>query len=126
MDNIEEGCMLPEQERPFDSGMMTRFSDTADPIERIIAEMPRAENPVPITTCDDPHYNNWYRYMDRQIHEYFGKGAEAQCQLLAEQGYRLVPSEHEWKKWARLNLIVSRGPDYVGEQIYKQLMGNDG
>ncbi len=59
-------------------------------IEQIVEQMPRAESPGVITTrWNDP------RYMDRLAYQCFNRGCDAQCRLLAEKGYRKVPSEEE-------------------------------
>jgi len=88
-------------------------------IEKIVAEMPKAENPYP------DHKDVWGAHND---------ATEAQCQLLAEQGWRKVPEEQiiknltktiieDWYSYYKdSGVLLSR---FIAKRLHRWLLERD-
>ncbi len=102
---------------------MDEMRKQPDPIEQIIAEMPK------ITRRGVEEYHKGYSIVDWVVCT-----SEAQCRLLAEKGYRLVPSKFSIamelctsdNSAAILDAHVRGSRKRLASNIHKWLMGNDG
>ncbi len=81
-----------------------------DNIEQIIADMPRAKNPHKCWCAEDKcvlfRLTTRQRNEDMAYHRHIIT-AKAQCRLLAEKGYRKVPSEEEIRLYLESEHLVT-------------------
>lgn len=86
-------------------------------IEQVVAEMPKAKNPYPdCIEIEDVVYAGLLG---------FNQGVEAQCQLLAEQGYGKLRTQYEILDWLRrcyagLEEICSL--DLLAQELHRWLL----
>ena len=105
-----------------------------DNLDKIVAQMPRVEPPCRCW-CEYPDWNltDSQKQQDKAYH--IGLNTlEAQCQHLAEQGWRKVPSKEEWalelcnlENWeATKEAAIANAPKRLARNLRKWLMGDDG
>lgn len=80
-------------------------------LEKIVAEMPKAENPYQEILA------TWSAFKE---------GSEAQCQLLAEQGYRKLRTQYEIVDWLRQKFPVLEevcSIELLAQELHRRLLG---